>query len=147
MKPSGRYGDFIGDLVGQLDDPVTYGGSALLAGYRIIRQAGLRRNGGPFTWLSALTVPLIVAWPSNSVRTELQQTTLIERFLSSEQRIQGQLAARGHSTPVRCRVTGSSTETPYIVMDYVEGEPVTEYVRREQLATRQKILESLCTDL
>jgi len=123
-----RYGDFIGDLVGQLDDPVPMEGR-LIGSYRIIRQAGYggmgavylaERSDGAFDRRVALKF----------IRTELQQTTLIERF-KREQRIQASLQ---HEAIPRLYDAGTDEHgTPYIVMDYVEGEPVTEYVRREQL--------------
>lgn len=120
-----EYSDFMGDFAGEAEEPEPMEGR-LIGSYRILHQIGYggmgavylaERADGAFDRKVALKF----------IRSELQHKTVIARF-RREQRIQASLH---HEAIPRLYDAGTDEHgTPYIVMDYVEGEPVTEYVRR-----------------
>ncbi|MCH8524400.1 MAG: serine/threonine-protein kinase [Balneolales bacterium] len=129
------YSDFIGDFAGEAVDPEPMEGR-LIGSYRILKQIGYggmgavylaERADGAFDRMVALKF----------IRSELQHKTVIERF-RREQRIQASLH---HEAIPRLYDAGTDEHgTPYIVMDYVEGEPVTDYVKRTKPAL-QNVLQ------
>ena len=77
------------------------------------------------------------------VRPELDNQQVLRRFLNERQT----LAALDHPNIVKL-LDGGSTEdgTPYLVMDYVEGQPIDEYCDSQMLSVpeRLQLFQTVC---
>jgi eukaryotic-like serine/threonine-protein kinase len=140
---SNRFHHILSDMAEESEDSAPEPQSGRIVGkYRIIREAGrggmgtvyeAERADGAFERRVALKF----------IRTESRHEVVLERF-RIEQSIQAKLQ---HDAIPRLYDVGTDDYgTPFIAMDYVDGEEITDYVRRRNLDIPDilRLFKSVC---
>lgn len=102
--------------------------------YRLVRKLG--EGGMGQVWLAEQTAPLQRLVAIKLIRAGVSDNILLERF-ESERR---SLARMNHPAIAKVFDAGTTSDgTPYFVMEYVSGIPITLYCDRKRLAIRQRL--------
>lgn len=123
-------GDFLGDpVVAPLDVPATIGP------YRLVRELG--RGGMGEVWLAEQTEPIRRHVALKLIRPGMDSREIISRFHAERQA----MALMEHPGVARVFDAGTTDrDQPYFVMEFVDGETITEYCRVRKLRVRDRIL-------
>jgi eukaryotic-like serine/threonine-protein kinase len=102
--------------------------------YRLIRRIG--EGGMGQVWLADQTEPLQRQVALKLIRTGFFDDSLLQRFQSERQ----SLAVMEHPAIAKVFDAGMTPAgQPFLVMEYVAGEPVTRYCDRKQLTVRDRL--------
>ena len=102
--------------------------------YRLLRKIG--EGGMGQVWLAEQTAPLHRQVALKLIRWGMYDDTLLRRFQAERQ----SLAAMDHPSIAKVFDAGATTEgQPYFVMEYVAGEPITEYCDGKKLKVRDRL--------
>ena len=131
---SGRVADVVARAFGDVDAVVTGGPGDAFGPYTLVREIG--RGGMGTVFLAERTDASYEGRVAIKVLRRMHTREARERFLE-ERRI---LAALSHPGIARL-IDGGETERgqPYLVMEYVDGEPIDDYADREGLDTRTRV--------
>lgn len=116
------------------DPPVTLSSAFSIGPYRLVRQVG--EGGMGEVWLAEQLQPVRRDVALKVIKTGMDTAQVVARFNAERQA----LAVMDH--PAIARVfDGGATPAgrPYFVMEYVRGEPLTEYVERHRLSIRERV--------
>jgi len=102
--------------------------------YRLVRKLG--EGGMGQVWLAEQTAPLERLVAIKLIRAGVSDHVLMERFESERQ----SLARMNHPAIARVFDAGTTPDgTPYFVMEYVSGIPITFYCDQKRLSIRQRL--------
>jgi non-specific serine/threonine protein kinase/serine/threonine-protein kinase len=102
--------------------------------YRLVRKLG--EGGMGQVWLAEQTAPLERLVAIKLIRAGVSDNVLLERFESERQ----SLARMNHPAIAKVFDAGTTADgTPYFVMEYVSGIPITVYCDQKRLAIRQRL--------
>lgn len=102
--------------------------------YRLIRKIG--EGGMGQVWLAEQTEPLQRHVALKLIRAGVCDDALLRRFQAERQ----SLALMEHPAIAKVFDAGATQEgQPYLVMEYVPGEPITKYADRRKLSIRQRL--------
>jgi eukaryotic-like serine/threonine-protein kinase len=102
--------------------------------YRLIRRIG--EGGMGQVWLADQTEPLQRLVALKLIRSSLFDDSLLQRFEAERQ----SLAVMEHPAIAKVFDAGlTPSGQPYLVMEYVAGEPITHYCDRKQLTIRERL--------
>ena len=102
--------------------------------YRLVRRLG--EGGMGQVWLAEQTAPFQRLVALKLIRAGISDNVLLERFESERQT----LARMNHPTIAKVYDAGTTPDgTPYFVMEYVPGVPVTLYCDQKHLSIAQRI--------
>ncbi len=102
--------------------------------YRLIKKIG--EGGMGQVWLAEQTAPLHRQVALKLIRTVLHDETLLRRFQAERQ----SLAIMDHPAIAKVFDAGADANgRPYFVMEYVPGEPITEYCDQRKLTIRERL--------
>ena len=102
--------------------------------YRFVRKLG--EGGMGQVWLAEQTAPLQRLVAIKLIRAGVSDHVLLERFESERQA----LARMNHPAIAKVYDAGTTPEgTPYFVMEYVPGIPITLYCDQKRLSIRQRL--------
>lgn len=102
--------------------------------YRLVRKLG--EGGMGQVWLAEQTAPLERLVALKLIRAGVSDNILLERFESERQ----SLARMNHPAIARVFDAGTTADgTPYFVMEYVAGIPITIYCDQKRLSVRQRL--------
>jgi non-specific serine/threonine protein kinase/serine/threonine-protein kinase len=102
--------------------------------YRLVRKLG--EGGMGQVWLAEQTAPLQRLVALKLIRAGVSDNILLERFESERQ----SLARMNHPAIAKVFDAGTTSGgTPYFVMEYVSGIPITLYCDQKRLAIRQRL--------
>jgi len=119
------------DLLERAPEP----GDAIAGPYRLLRRVG--EGGMGVVWLAERVDGTFEKQVAVKVLKQGMDTQAILRRFLLERRI---LARLTHRHIVRLIDGGSSTDgRPFYVMDYVDGQPITEYAAAQQLDARARV--------
>lgn len=117
-----------GDLVAELETPKAIGP------YKLLRKIG--EGGMGQVWLAEQTEPIRRQVALKLIRTVFYDETLLRRFQAERQ----SLAMMDHPAIAKVFDAGTApTGQPYFVMEYVAGEPITEYCDKRCLSVGERI--------
>ena len=87
-------------------------------------------------WLAEQKEPIARTVALKLVRLGMDTREFVARFESERQAL-----ALMHHPAIASVIDGGATETgrPYLVMEYVEGVPITDYCERHRLTIRQRL--------
>ena len=102
--------------------------------YRLIRKLG--EGGMGHVWLAEQTAPVRRQVALKLVRVGIYDDAVLRRF-----RAEGQsLAMMDHPAIAKVFDAGATTDgQPYLVMEYVQGAPITDYCNRKTLTIHQRL--------
>lgn len=107
----------------------------LIGAYRLIRKIG--EGGMGQVWLAEQAEPLRRQVALKLLRTGLASESLLRRFAAERQ----SLALMEHPTIAKVFDAGATAGgQPYLVMEYVAGEPITSYCDRKRLGIRDRLV-------
>ena len=102
--------------------------------YRLVRKLG--EGGMGQVWLAEQTAPLQRLVAIKLIRAGVSDNVLLERFESERQA----LARMNHPAIAKVYDAGTAPDgTPYFVMEYVPGIPITLYCDQKRLSIRQRL--------
>ncbi len=102
--------------------------------YRLIRKLG--EGGMGQVWLAEQTEPLRRQVALKLIRAGLYDESLIARFLAERQ----SLALMEHPAIAKVFDAGATLEgQPYLVMEYVPGDPITKYCDQHNLSIKERL--------
>jgi non-specific serine/threonine protein kinase/serine/threonine-protein kinase len=102
--------------------------------YRLVRKLG--EGGMGQVWLAEQTAPLQRLVAIKLIRAGVYDKILLERFESERQA----LARMNHPAIAKVFEAGTTPDgTPYFVMEYVPGIPITLYCDQKRLSIRQRL--------
>jgi serine/threonine protein kinase len=102
--------------------------------YRLLRKLG--EGGMGQVWLAEQTAPLQRLVAIKLIRAGVSDKILLERFESERQA----LARMNHPAIAKVFDAGTTADgTPYFVMEYVPGIPITLYCDQKRLSIRQRL--------
>jgi eukaryotic-like serine/threonine-protein kinase len=102
--------------------------------YRLVRKLG--EGGMGQVWLAEQTAPLQRLVAIKLIRAGVSDNVLLERFESERQA----LARMNHPAIAKVFDAGTTPDgTPYFVMEYVPGIPITLYCDQNRLSIRQRL--------
>jgi serine/threonine protein kinase/tetratricopeptide (TPR) repeat protein len=102
--------------------------------YRLIKKLG--EGGMGQVWLAEQTKPLHRQVALKLIRAGMYDDALLRRFQSERQ----SLALMDHPAIAKVFDAGATPDgQPYFVMEYVPGEPITEYCDRNKLSVRERL--------
>lgn len=102
--------------------------------YRLVRKLG--EGGMGQVWLAEQTAPLQRLVAIKLIRAGFYDSILLERFESERQ----VLARMNHPAIAKVFDAGTTSDgTPYFVMEYVQGIPITLYCDQKRLSIRQRL--------
>ncbi|HET6932130.1 MAG TPA: serine/threonine-protein kinase [Candidatus Acidoferrum sp.] len=102
--------------------------------YRLVRKLG--EGGMGQVWLAEQTAPLQRLVAIKLIRAGVSDNILLERFESERQ----SLARMNHPAIAKVFDAGATSDgTPYFVMEYVSGIPITLYCDQKRLAIRKRL--------
>ena len=127
-----------GDTLDTLDTSSGYHPSFAIPGhigpYRLLRKLG--EGGMGQVWLAEQTAPLQRLVAVKLIRAGAADKILLERFESERQ----VLARMNHPAIAKVFDAGTTLDgTPYFVMEYVPGIPITVYCDQKRLSIRQRL--------
>jgi eukaryotic-like serine/threonine-protein kinase len=106
----------------------------LIGPYRLVRMLG--EGGMGQVWLAEQTEPLRRQVALKLIRTAVYDSSLLARFLAERQ----SLALMEHPAIAKVFDAGATPEgQPYLVMEYVHGEPITKYCDAKKLNLRDRL--------
>ena len=106
----------------------------LIGPYRLIRKLG--EGGMGQVWLAEQTEPLRRQVALKLIRTGVYDRAMLARFLAERQ----SLAVMEHPAIAKVFDAGATAEgQPYLVMEYVPGEPITRYCDEKKLNLKQRL--------
>jgi serine/threonine protein kinase/tetratricopeptide (TPR) repeat protein len=109
--------------------------------YRLLRELGVGGMGQ--VWLAEQTEPVRRQVAIKLIRAGLYDKRVLQRFLSERQ----SLALMNHPAIAKIFDAGATPDgQPYLVMEYVDGLPITDYCDRHTLtiAERLKLFQLVC---
>jgi len=109
--------------------------------YRLVRELGVGGMGQ--VWLAEQTEPVCRQVAIKLIRAGLYDKRVLQRFVSERQ----SLALMNHPAIAKIFDAGATPDgQPYLVMEYVDGLPITEYCDRHTLAIvdRLKLFQRVC---
>jgi len=124
------------DLDSFLDEPVTRAVDTprRIGPYRLVREIG--RGGMGSVWLAEQDQPIRRRVAVKVIRPGLDSREIIQRFQSERQA----MALMDHPGVARVFDAGTTErDQPYFVMEYVDGESITDYCRNRRLGIRKRI--------
>ena len=102
--------------------------------YRLIKKLG--EGGMGQVWLAEQTEPLHRQVALKLIRAGMYDNALLHRFQSERQ----SLALMDHPAIAKVFDAGATPDgQPYFVMEYVPGEPITEYCDRKKLSIQSRL--------
>ena len=102
--------------------------------YKLVRKIG--EGGMGQVWLAEQTAPLHRAVALKLIRAGMYDESLLRRFKAERQ----SLALMDHPSIAKVFDAGATPEgQPYLVMEYVPGEPITKYCDRKKLGVRERL--------
>jgi len=102
--------------------------------YRFVRKLG--EGGMGQVWLAEQTAPFQRLVAIKLIRAGVSDNVLLERFESERQA----LARMNHPAIAKVYDAGATSDgTPYFVMEYVPGIPITLYCDQKRLSIRQRL--------
>jgi len=108
--------------------------SATIANYRILQKIG--EGGMGEVYLAEQIRPIQRRVAIKIIKPGMDSREVLARFAAEQQAI----AMMNHPNIARAYEAGSTEEgRPYFVMEYVAGEPITEYCDRHRLGTRDRL--------
>jgi tetratricopeptide (TPR) repeat protein len=110
------------------------GESQTIGPYRLVRRLGVGGMGQ--VWLAEQTEPVRRRVALKLIKAGMYDTAVIQRFQAERQ----SLAIMDH--PAIAKVFDASTTPlgqPYLVMEYVDGLPITDYCDRKKLGIRERL--------
>jgi eukaryotic-like serine/threonine-protein kinase len=114
-------------------DP-TFASPGPIGPYRLVRKLG--EGGMGQVWLAEQTAPLERLVAIKLIRAGVSDKILLERFESERQA----LARMNHPAIAKVFDAGTTPDgTPYFVMEYVPGIPITLYCDQKRLSIRQRL--------
>ncbi len=114
--------------------PVEWQEQESIGPYRLIRRIG--QGGMGEVWLAEQTEPLQRRVALKLIRTGFFDGSLLQRFQSERQ----SLAVMEHPAIAKVFDAGmTDAGQPYLVMEYVDGEPITRYCDRKRLTVRERL--------
>ena len=119
------WGTAVADAVGE---------SQTIGPYRLVRQLGVGGMGQ--VWLAEQTEPVHRRVALKLIKAGMYDAAVVQRFQSERQ----SLAMMDH--PAIAKVFDAGTTPagqPYLVMEYVDGLPITDYCDRKKLGIRERL--------
>ncbi len=102
--------------------------------YRLVKKLG--EGGMGQVWLAEQSAPLQRQVALKLIRAGMYDDSLLRRFQSERQ----SLALMDHPAIAKVFDAGATPDgQPYFVMEYVPGEPITEYCDRKKLNIRERL--------
>ena len=102
--------------------------------YRLIRKIG--EGGMGQVWLAEQSAPLQRQVALKLIRAGMYDDSLLRRFQGERQ----SLALMNHPAIAKVFDAGATPDgQPYLVMEYVPGEPITDYCDRKKLTIRERL--------
>ena len=102
--------------------------------YQLLEKIG--EGGMGQVWLAEQTAPLRRQVALKLIRAGMYDDALLHRFQSERQ----SLAIMDHPAIAKVFDAGATAEgQPYFVMEYVPGEPITDYSDRKKLSIRERL--------
>lgn len=102
--------------------------------YRLIRKIG--EGGMGQVWLAEQTQPLQRQVALKLIRAGVYDDAMLRRFQAERQ----SLALMEHPAIARIFDAGATPDgQPYLVMEYVPGEPITKYCDRKKMTVRERL--------
>lgn len=102
--------------------------------YRLIRQLGIGGMGQ--VWLAEQTEPVRRLVALKLIKAGMFDASAVQRFQSERQ----SLAIMDHPAIAKIFDAGTTPDgQPYLVMEYVDGLPITDYCDRKELAIRERL--------
>jgi non-specific serine/threonine protein kinase/serine/threonine-protein kinase len=102
--------------------------------YRLIKKLG--QGGMGQVWLAEQTTPVHRQVALKLIKAGLYDDLVLQRFLSERQ----SLAIMEHPSIAKVFDAGATLEgQPYLVMEYVPGQPITEYCDQHHLRIRDRL--------
>ena len=102
--------------------------------YRLIRKLG--EGGMGQVWLAEQTAPVRRQVALKLVRVGIYDDAVLRRFQAECQ----SLAMMDHPSIAKVFDAGATPDgQPFLVMDYVQGEPITDYCNRKRLTIRERL--------
>src|SRR6516225_1044005 len=112
----------------------TFASPGPIGPYRLVRKLG--EGGMGQVWLAEQTAPLQRLVAIKLIRAGVSDNVLLERFESERQ----SLARMNHPAIAKIFDAGTTANgTPYFVMEYVSGIPITVYCDQKRLSIRQRL--------
>jgi len=112
----------------------TFTSPGTIGPYRLVRKLG--EGGMSQVWLAEQTAPLERLVAIKLIRAGVSNDILLERFESERQ----SLARMNHPAIAKVFDAGTTADgTPYFVMEYVAGIPITLYCDQKRLSIRQRL--------
>src|SRR5215472_8994684 len=112
----------------------TFASPGPIGPYRLVRKLG--EGGMGQVWLAEQTAPLQRLVAIKLIRAGVSDNVLLERFESERQ----SLARMNHPAIAKVFDAGTTADgTPYFVMEYVSGIPLTVYCDQKRLSIRQRL--------
>src|SRR5215468_3912065 len=112
----------------------TFSSPGPIGPYRLVRKLG--EGGMGQVWLAEQTAPLQRLVAIKLIRAGVADNVLLERFESERQA----LARMNHPAIAKVFDAGATADgTPYFVMEYVSGIPITVYCDQKRLSIRQRL--------
>jgi serine/threonine protein kinase len=116
------------------DADATFTSPGPIGPYRLVRKLG--EGGMGQVWLAEQTAPLQRLVAIKLIRAGVSDNVLLERFESERQ----SLARMNHPAIAKVFDAGTTADgTPYFVMEYVSGIPITVYCDQKRLSIRQRL--------
>jgi eukaryotic-like serine/threonine-protein kinase len=114
--------------------PVEFHEQESIGPYRLIRRIG--EGGMGEVWLAEQAEPLQRQVALKLIHAGLFDSSLLQRFQAERQ----SLAVMEHPAIAKVFDAGlTATGQPYLVMEYVPGEPITHYCDRKRLTIRERL--------
>jgi eukaryotic-like serine/threonine-protein kinase len=102
--------------------------------YRLVRKIG--EGGMGQVWLAEQSAPLQRQVALKLIRAGMYDDALLRRFQAERQ----SLALMNHPAIAKVFDAGATADgQPYFVMEYVPGEPITDYCDRKRLSIRERL--------
>src|SRR5215470_18321395 len=102
--------------------------------YRLIRELGVGGMGQ--VWLAEQTEPIRRQVALKLIRAGMYDSTTVQRFKAERQ----SLAIMDHPTIAKIFDAGTTPAgQPYLVMEYVDGLPITDYCDSKKLSVRERV--------
>jgi serine/threonine protein kinase len=102
--------------------------------YQLIRKLG--EGGMGQVWLAEQTAPIKRQVALKLIRVGRFDDSILQRFYAERQ----SLAMMDHPSIAKVFDAGATSDgQPYFVMEYVPGQPITEYCDRRQLKIRERL--------
>ena len=118
-------------------DPSGAGATAagrMIGPYRLMRKLG--EGGMGQVWLAEQTTPVRRQVALKLVRVGIYDDAVLQRFRAEWQ----SLAMMDHPAIAKVFDAGATPDgQPFLVMDYVQGEPITDYCNRKKLKIRERL--------